>query len=483
MRSADVADTGRLERGVGERAQSLGGRARAARAARADPASRARCSSSRNGRPAVDAERLERRAAAREALVGRRDHGTRGVDDAEPETAAASGARSSPRGSRGSRRDGSEGRADCIEQRPRRDPRRLDSAQRYPNQTMPPPTQRWMRPSATANVGVSASRGPRSGRRGRARPCMHRGRRLHRPDEVDGRELRCPGDRAAGKARRRAPRCRRRRGAGPRRSTRGARRPRLRSATAAPASGPCRAADPGEVVALEVDDHHVLGGVLGRLEQLAPAAGGPGALDRHGPDRALAARGRLGRGRPPPSRLRRTAAAGAAARRWRARGGQRRDRPRTARRVPDEVHLVDVAPRDRGASLLDRVAVSPSHPRCASRRRCAWTPGSTVGRPALRRADGTAASGSEHGSGGTGGPSGGSSRRARSRGRGPRRETPRRARRTPAPGASSRSARTPSRPRGSRAARPRVRWNRLSASGSSSRRDRGDVSGPPPERL
>ena len=55
-----------------------------------------------------------------------------------------------------------------------------------------------------------------------------------------------------------------------------------------PAHG-ARLADAREVVALEVDDHHVLGRVLLGLAQLAVHSGRPGALDRLRPDPVAAA--------------------------------------------------------------------------------------------------------------------------------------------------------------------------------------------------
>src|SRR6185437_16138777 len=60
-----------------------------------------------------------------------------------------------------------------------------------------------------------------------------------------------------------------------------------------------RYADPGQVVALEVDDHHVLGGVLVVVDVLACRAL---ALDRHGDELVAAAPqeelGRAGDDRP-----------------------------------------------------------------------------------------------------------------------------------------------------------------------------------------
>ena len=55
----------------------------------ADAVSRSRCSSSRNGRPAVHPQRLEGRPAAEEPLVVGPDHGLGRID----ETAARDGER------------------------------------------------------------------------------------------------------------------------------------------------------------------------------------------------------------------------------------------------------------------------------------------------------------------------------------------------------------------------------------------------------
>ena len=75
-----------------------------------------------------------------------------------------------------------------------------------------------------------------------------------------------------------------------------------------------RLADAREVVALEVDDHHVLGGVLLGLAQLAADAGRPGALDRLRPDPVAAAgEEELGRGGDDRPAVARSAAAGGAA--------------------------------------------------------------------------------------------------------------------------------------------------------------------------
>ena len=117
---------------------------------------------------AVHAQRLERRAAAREALVVRRDHGLRRVDDAEPgdrgrEGATLTGDRlrgaRAPRSGRGEPSSGapiasSSGAALTSDS--------STSARGSESQTMPPPTQRWIRPSAIANVRIvsASSRSP-----------------------------------------------------------------------------------------------------------------------------------------------------------------------------------------------------------------------------------------------------------------------------------------------------------------------------------
>jgi hypothetical protein len=121
-----------------------------------------------------------------------------------------------------------------------------------------------------------------------------------------------------------------------------------------------RLADARQVVPLEVDDHHVLGGVLGVVDVLA---GGAGALDRPRHERAAAAgEEELGRRRddPPPE-------PGEGARRERPerrqRGGQRRRVTREGRRqMLDEICLVDVAARDRTPDGLDRVGVAAVAP-------------------------------------------------------------------------------------------------------------------------
>ena len=116
-----------------------------------------------------------------------------------------------------------------------------------------------------------------------------------------------------------------------------------------------------EIVALQVDDHHVLGGVLRVVDVLADRAR---ALDRHRPEPLAAAREeelrRGGDDRP-----------AVAEQRPRVQRRERRERSREPRRVAleargevlDEVDLVDVATRDRGAHLVDRGAVVVGRPR------------------------------------------------------------------------------------------------------------------------
>ena len=123
-------------------------------------------------------------------------------------------------------------------------------------------------------------------------------------------------------------------------------------------------ADAREVVALEVDDHDVLGGVLLRLAQLAADVRRPGALDRFRPDPvATAGEEELRRARDD-----RPAVAG-------ERLGMERAQARETRRqaggvaregraeVLDEVHLVDVAAGDRRLHGLDRLRVGVVLPR------------------------------------------------------------------------------------------------------------------------
>ena len=221
---------------------------------------------------------------------------------------------------------------------------------------MPPPTQRWMRPSAMAKVRIvsARSRSPF----GQTVPSAP----IDAPRPTGSRAAMwsiaaifgAPVTEPPGKSRRqqlgqadpsrRSPSTRRRYG----------RRPRSR---AGHELGP--ADDPGlaharEVVALEVDDHHVLGGVLvrsGELERLAERAR---ALDRLRPDPRPAPREEeLGRGRN-----HRPALAGERSRLERPQRGQRRGQ---AGRIAaegrgemlDQVHLVDVSGRNRLPHRLD----------------------------------------------------------------------------------------------------------------------------------
>ena len=136
-------------------------------------------------------------------------------------------------------------------------------------------------------------------------------------------------------------------------------------------------ADPRQVVPLEVDDHHVLGGVLLRLRQVGLAER-PRPLDRLRPDPAAASReeelGRGGDDRP--------AVTGKRARLERPERRERGREPgrvaaKRRRQVLDEVDLVDVAGRDRRAHALDGSAVRGLVPgrlpladaECAGRRR------------------------------------------------------------------------------------------------------------------
>ena len=93
---------------------------------------------------------------------------------------------------------------------------------------MPPPTQRCTRPCGDANVRIVSARskspfGPERPERAHRRAAADR---LERGDQVERRDLRRAGHRAAGERRREDLReRRRRRAAGPRRSRRGASRP------------------------------------------------------------------------------------------------------------------------------------------------------------------------------------------------------------------------------------------------------------------
>ena len=128
-----------------------------------------------------------------------------------------------------------------------------------------------------------------------------------------------------------------------------------------------RLADAREVVPLEVDDHHVLGGVLRVVDVLAR---GPRALDRHRHEPAR----RGARGRAPatrrrsPSRRRRTAAGGAGA----AAPARRRARPDHLRTAPTGAGRGSPGRRRRARSPRGPPRSrrrSPRRPRCAPTRR------------------------------------------------------------------------------------------------------------------
>jgi hypothetical protein len=119
-----------------------------------------------------------------------------------------------------------------------------------------------------------------------------------------------------------------------------------------------RLADAGEIVALQVDDHHVLGGVLLTLDVLSER---PRSLDRRSPD-ATAAPGEeeFGRGgddRPAVARQQPRAERAEPARQRLSAPGERR------REMLDEIDLIDVAAPDRGAHGLDRFGVVRIGPR------------------------------------------------------------------------------------------------------------------------
>jgi hypothetical protein len=119
-------------------------------------------------------------------------------------------------------------------------------------------------------------------------------------------------------------------------------------------------ADPRQVVALEVDDHHVLGGVLLRLDR---DARGTRPLDRRGTDDRAAflqqELGRRGDDRPAVALERRRLE-----RPQRSEGGSERERvtAELGPQVLDEVHLVDVALVNRVAHRLDRGCVGRRAP-------------------------------------------------------------------------------------------------------------------------
>ncbi len=131
--------------------------------------------------------------------------------------------------------------------------------------------------------------------------------------------------------------------------------------------GPTHAAglaDAREIVPLEVDDHHVLCGVLLGRAELGACTAGPRSLDGHRPDHVAAAReeelGRRGHDRPAVTGehlgmkgLEWPEAAGELARVALERGLE----------VLHEVHLIDVTAGDRLAHLFDGRRVLGSRPR------------------------------------------------------------------------------------------------------------------------
>ena len=237
---------------------------------------------------------------------------------------------------------------------------------------MPPPTQRWIRPSATANVRiVSASSKSPFGGSSRARPSTRRGRPararaiwssaaifgapvIEPPGNVASQDL---GER------------RRRRAGGPRRSRRGASRRRARAAPSARASASCPARRRGRGRCAR-----------GRRSSRARRRPSPSSIVLaagrvpligivHEPV-AAAGEEQLGRGGDDRPAVARRAAAAASGRSG-ASAGREPGRVAVERRreVLDEVHLVDVAARDRRAHRLDRGARSPRRPASAPTRR------------------------------------------------------------------------------------------------------------------
>ena len=135
-----------------------------------------------------------------------------------------------------------------------------------------------------------------------------------------------------------------------------------------PAHG-ARLAHAREVVALEVDDHHVLGRVLLRLGQPLDTPGGRvpliGIVQTRRPRRARKSSGEAETiAQPSPTSGRGASGrSGASARRERRRVAAER-----RREVLDEVHLVDVAGGDRVANGLDRSARTRRRSRSAPTR-------------------------------------------------------------------------------------------------------------------
>ena len=238
---------------------------------------------------------------------------------------------------------------------------------------MPPPTQRWIAPvgdgeradrQREVEVAVRLDRA-------RARPSTRRGRpararAIRSSAAIFGAPVTEPPGSTAVEhlGERRRPRA-----AAP--STVATRCVTPASSRSASSSGQrtrARLADAREVVPLEVDDHHVLGRVLRRLDR---HAGGPRALDRRrAQQRRRAARARAPATRRRSSSRRPTSGRGSSGRSGAsARASAARVAVERRREVLDEIHLVDVALGDRGAHRLDRRRVLRVAPgRAASRR-------------------------------------------------------------------------------------------------------------------
>ena len=333
----------------------------------AEVPSRPRCSVSRNGPSART--RATSRMRPVHAGARRRPRGAPARRDRRcprPPTATASGliappppaaARRSPRAAAPPSTSDSSTSADGSE-----------------SQTTPPPTQRCIEPAldrerADRERELEVAVAPDASER------AHRGAaadRLELRDQVDRRDLRRTGDRAARERRReqlREPDVLAQRSLDRRDEVLDAREPPRRHQLG-PADA-ARLADAREVVPLEVDDHHVLGRVLRATPaQLGRAAGRSRALDRTGPDRRPR-RSRKSSGdadtiaHPSPANGSRLYGFSA-----REAGGERARVARERRgEVLDEVDLVDVAARDRLAHLVDRCAGTRPPSRCAPRSR------------------------------------------------------------------------------------------------------------------
>ena len=211
------------------------------------------------------------------------------------------------------------------------------SASGSESQTIPPPTQRWIRPSATANVRIvsASSKSPFAANRPEGAHRRAAADRLEARDVIDRGDLRRAGDRPA-----REGRGQDLRQPDARAQTALDRRDEMRHAGKLVLDhqlGPANRADPAdarEIVAFEIDDHHVLGSVLRVVDVLARR---PGALDRHRPQPVAAAGEKeLGRGGDDrPAFRRRTGAgeaAGAVRMPPRAHSGHRRSSPTGAAR-------------------------------------------------------------------------------------------------------------------------------------------------------